>query len=373
MDISNSLKRKSNVLEPTLHKRPKVFTKVVPPGTSARDSSPSEAPITPPVSPVVHTRDTAYYFADGDIIVESGTTLFRVHVDRLVKLKGIFEDLLSLPQSANLEDAGYIDGLPVCPLFNTVPSDVRFLMAYAYGEVALKTEVPGEPDKLHWNATVALLHLSHMFDLVAVRNTAINAMKSLFPCTLMLPTIYPTIIGVRRRDRGLFLRTIPLQAINLFRQYNLQALMPMAYYRAAQLSIADIVGGVLCSDCSRVTISAHDIVRVLEGREQLKHDCPNTPDSLGDTCLDFLLKMVVDFNRTSFMDSRTDALETLPQHSEAIFARNLCGSCFHELYQHLIFGQDKNWVMLPTYFGFKSWEEVLDAQRLEDERYDWCL
>lgn len=172
-----------------------------------------------------------------------------------------------------------------------MPSNVRLLIGYAYGTIFLKTEVPDGVDKFHWHATVALLHCSHRLDLVAVHNNAIDALKMLFPCgpDFTYPDV-PGIVGVKSDDRTLFLRIIPLEAIDLFRQYKLHA---------AQLAITDIARGVVCNDGCKVTIStaAGDVIVVLEGREQLKLSrrivllrCSNdlTPG------LDYLLKILFD-------------------------------------------------------------------------------
>ncbi|GLB37308.1 hypothetical protein LshimejAT787_0403590 [Lyophyllum shimeji] len=107
------------------------------------------------------------------------------------------------------EDAEHIDGLPVCPQFDTMPSDVRFLMGYAYGKIALRTKTSEGVPGLHWPATVALLHLSHRLDLVTLRKGAINALKLLFPRGRDYDPIYPAIAGVKHADRQLFPRLFP--------------------------------------------------------------------------------------------------------------------------------------------------------------------
>lgn len=400
MNIFNALKRKSDAFTLTTRatplKRRKIGSEYVSVATSTRDMLSEKPPnFLQENSPTECTKpDRLYYFADGNIIIQSGPTLFRVHTDNLIKLGGVFEELLSLPQPDS-DDAGYVDGVPLCPLFGTAPRDVRYLMAYAYGKITPKITCEAQGYKLHWNSAVALLHLSHMLDLVAVRREVIDALKLVFPCGPEFTQLPPGIAGIKRKDRSLFLRTYPLQAINLFHRYNLHALMPMAYYRAAQLATSDIIDGVVSSDGNKVKIRADDVVRVLEGREQLRvsrrkvvyrwlnnfspeseaqlpsDECLGKPSRISnETCFEYLLRMVLDFNRTGFMDSRHDALDTLPAHSDIIFQKHLCGTCYDTVTGELALGLVDNWMKLPTHFRLKEWAEIVEAQGLEDQRYE---
>ncbi|KAF5385862.1 hypothetical protein D9615_002356 [Tricholomella constricta] len=402
MKFVNALKRTSDDLGPvqsTPPKRRKIFTQFVSVGISPSDVLVAQTSATAPEDgTIAYRRDPIYYFDDGDIIVQAETTLFRVHAGNLVKLGGIFEELLSLPQPTGTDDAGYIDGVPVCPLFGTAPRDVRYLMAYAYGKISPKITTAQIFDSLHWNSAVSLLHLSHMFDLVDVRREVIDAFEVVFPCKLGLTIAFPALAGIKKQDRGLFARVYPLQAINLFQRYSLHAFMPMAYYRAAQLDITDIVSGVICSDGSRTTIRATDVIKVLQGRELLRRsrrnvllcyfndlvknndsnepeppslECLDIPSrSTGLTCAQYVVKLALDFNSSGYLDTKTDALSILPPKAHDIFKSNFCSFCFKGAVNQMASGLGRNWDKLPSYFGLKDWEKVLEAQKLEDKRYE---
>ncbi|KAG5646826.1 hypothetical protein DXG03_002203 [Asterophora parasitica] len=397
-------KRTSDVLELaqfTIVKRRKITDPCRSVNISPRiPAAPPTAPPAPPPEktdsdkPPVYKRDRIYYFDHGDMIVQSEKTVFRVHREKLLKLGGIFGELLSLPPPVDQEDESYIDGVPVCPLFGTKPHDVRYLMAYAYDK--LRPTIKNEKfASLHWGSAVSLLHLSHMFDLVSVRTLVIDAFKLVFPSRFSSILAFPALAGIKPDDRELFLRTYPLQAINLFRRYNLTSLLPMAYYRAAQLDIADIVAGVVCADGTRVTIPSSDVITIMEGRELLRRsrrtvslrylndylddnepeppspDCLNTSSRFtGDTCAQFLVKVVSDFNSSGYMDSKTDVLNMLPTNAHDIFELNLCGDCFDKVSTEISGGLVRNWKKLPSYFGWKDWKEITEAQKSEDKRYE---
>lgn len=255
----------------------------------------------------------------------------------------------------------------------------------------LRKAVANGPDQLHWPATMALLDVSHKLDLPDVRRCAFEALELLFPCGPNFKSSKPAIQGIKtKKDRRLFLRLFPLQAINLFRFHNISALMPMAYYHAAQLPIEDIVNGVIRGDGVRETICAFDITKVLEGRERLKisrrstvfgwlntltpdgkvrrpsRDCENSPLGSGDTCFYYLLRVLLDFNRTGFLDERTDGLESLSEAAHVVFESHLCEFCWGAVQDKLRRGLQKNWGELPKYFGFTGWEDVMESQGIQD-------
>lgn len=204
---------------------------------------------------------------------------------------------------------------------------------------------------------------------------------------------FPALAGVRKADRKLFARIYPLQAINLFREYGLHELMPMAYYRAAQLAIADIIKGVVCGDSTVVTLPQADIVKVLEGREKLRRsrrtillawlanhaedgqhkspsdECLGVPsDNTGETCAEYVYQLLLAFNKSGYMDTNTDVLSPLLLQSDE-FRPDLCLKCFDVVASEIMMGVDDNWEQLPCYFGFKDWPKVMRAQEIENERW----
>lgn len=242
---------------------------------------------------------------------------------------------------------------------------------------------------------MAVLSASHKLDLPTQRRLAIAALQLLFPCDIdSYRPVRPTIRGVKAKERETFLRTFPLQAINAFRDFDLPAFGPVAYYLAAQLSIEDIVNGVPRGDDTTETICAYDITRVLEGREKLRASrrstvfswldnitpdgkpkrpcdaCDNVPSWGGDTCFYYLLRTSIDFNRNGFLDTKTEALEGLPEKACGVLKEHLCEHCWEEVKKWMQKGLDDNWCKLPTYFGLEGWDQLIAAQAMSDAAWE---
>ena len=66
------------------------------------------------------------WFEDGNIILETGDTRFRVYRGVLVKNSSVFRDILSIPQSSNEE---LLDGLPVVRVHDSSEDMTSFLGA----------------------------------------------------------------------------------------------------------------------------------------------------------------------------------------------------------------------------------------------------
>jgi hypothetical protein len=240
--------------------------------------------------------------------------------------------------------------------------------------------------------------LGHKFNIPVLRSSAIEALKLLFPCSIQGHRFQPVLGGVKTQvEKKLLLRLFPIQAVNLFRECYIPALMPMAYYHAAQLSIEDIVNGVTRSDGVTERLNAFDMMRVLQGRDHLKtsrrtttfrwlndfvvdgkskpptYRCPDAPVQGGDTCFFFLLRLYIDFNRSGLMDSRTDGIKPLSKNSRRLVQSHLCFSCWNECSKKMTQGLQDNWSKLPSYFGWNTWDDVIIAQEREDEAWaDHC-
>ncbi|KAG6920070.1 hypothetical protein DXG01_010138 [Tephrocybe rancida] len=343
---------------------------------SAKDPSPS----TPSTNDLVH--DLKYYFDDGDIDVLAGTVLFRVHINKLKTLGGIFSTIFDMPRPPT--DAGEV---PQLPLPDTDSSDVRYLMAYVYGDVLLRQMTDDKLcGKVPWNATKALLKLSDKYDFVSLRHEVIETLKFLLPCGPTYTPASSVITGIPKSEQTLLMRVLPFEAINLCRRYELSALLPMAFYHAAQLPIADLLVGVP-SNGTIACLPMDDIITILVGRDRLKlanrnvrlryfnefevddwSDKCRGRNNQWDLCTNYLARTQQEFNRDGFMDSRTDVLDLMTRASRKI-SSHLCLNCADDLKQSLEDGVAAIWERLPGYFDLGRWETVVEAQRVVDERY----
>lgn len=76
-------------------------------------------------------RAEGLWFADGGLIIQAETTLFRVYREFLAVHSGVFRDMLSIPIPADTET---MDGCPLVRLQDSAEDMAYFLKALLYPE-----------------------------------------------------------------------------------------------------------------------------------------------------------------------------------------------------------------------------------------------
>ncbi|TFK44497.1 hypothetical protein BDQ12DRAFT_708429 [Crucibulum laeve] len=347
---------------------------------------------TPEPEPEYH-QDPDYFFEDGDIILKTENTVFCVHQRKLAELGGMFEQMFAMPQPAN---AARLMGLPYCDLVGLVsPRDVHILLSYAYDHLTLTKENKNGTDvfrSLHWEGATALLSVSHKYNLANLRLLCLEALELLFPKSADACSSRPIITGITSKtERALFRRRFPFQAIKLFYECDVPALLPSAYYHAAQLSIEDIVNGIPLLDGSKEVVPQNEVVKIMKGRESLKTarrtilyrwlsdkvghgqgsrgcaKCPRLAIKGADTCYMFLMRMFFDFHRAGFFDSKSNALEVLSDDAMQSLSDYLCEPCWTNVQLKIKEGLWGVWEQLPLYFGWTGWSEIdIEQKRIDD-------
>lgn len=354
---------------------------------------------TPPKQdPADYQPDCQFYPSDADLIILSGKIMFGVHAEKMRKAGGIFEDLLSSPEiNAQAEDMLFDLPCIEVPLITT--RQLRFLIACLYDKIHLHKLLPDGRSWVYWEAAVALLQVSKIYDLEHVRVDAIAALEYILP-TSGKPSHHKAIIaGLRPKDNNRFLRFFALQAINLCHECEIPAMLPMAYYHAAQCSIEDIVYGVEDNHGKLVTLERKDVITVLNGRDKLQGarrrflDCIDDrlgdfqPDREGeypepiclreitnhwgasDGCLQLLTDITRQFRRTTFLEGH-NILDGLSYAGYQTLERNLCPACRDTVLPKIRTAILQNWDLLPSYFGLGTWEDIRKQQKLWGEAYD---
>lgn len=225
-----------------------------------------------------------------------------------------------------------------------------------------------------------------------LREKAVENLKMLFPTSLTKHGTPKNIqISLEKKERHR--RMYAIEAINAAREFDVPSILPLAYYAAAQLSFSDIVKGVPREDGTRVQLQIADVLRVIQGREDLilsrRHTvfrflskftdtgkpvppsahCPNVPMHTGETCFYALMRMNLDFNSSGYMESTASALDVMSEESREMIEMFLCESCWKMFRDAMYIGRGKNWKALPRYFGLGRWEAVVEAQEMADRHW----
>jgi len=252
---------------------------------------------------------------------------------------------------------------------------------------------------VYWEANAALLQASKAYDFEAIRQDAIAALQYLLPTTGKPERHKAIIAGLRTKETERFLRFFPLQAINLCHECEIPAMLPMAFYHAAQCPIEDILNGVEDNHGQLVKLDPVDVLTLLKGREKLQasrrrlFDCidnrfadfqPNRegvyPEPIclresthywgkSDACMQLLADITRRFRKSTFLEGY-NILDGLSYVGFTSLKRNLCPACRDIILPKICEGILKDWDLLPSYFGLGSWEDVKKQEKMWKEAYD---
>ncbi|VDB87111.1 unnamed protein product [Peniophora sp. CBMAI 1063] len=120
------------------------------------------------------TRDSALWYSDGNVVVGSGSTLFRVHKSVLSKHSEVFDGMFSGPPHTGEE----VDGCPFVRLFGDHPSEVRCMLKDMYG---LRDRTSR---KVTLEVLCVLVRLGEKYDIPAMRAEGDNILRELYDVSL---------------------------------------------------------------------------------------------------------------------------------------------------------------------------------------------
>lgn len=78
-------------------------------------------------------RSKDFWFSDGNIVLQTEDTQFRVHGGVLIRHSQVFKDVLDIPQPGQPSEP-QVDGCPVMPLFDDT-EDVQAILSILYNNI----------------------------------------------------------------------------------------------------------------------------------------------------------------------------------------------------------------------------------------------
>ncbi|KAF7791127.1 hypothetical protein EIP86_002138 [Pleurotus ostreatoroseus] len=194
------------------------------------------------------------WYADGTVVLQAGTTLFRVYTGILSQYSAIFRDLFAVPQPAVQEQ---YQGCPLVHLPDTA-SEVYHLLKVVHDmsfDVSRIRDVTVLGD---------ILRISTKYEVREVRTRAINAFRQSYPTvaaeyamTKNNPHFEPRSCPARR-----------IYVVNLLRETNTSTLLPAALLFCCHNDLDEILHGMAFNG-THVELSAQDKEIVLMGRHRL--------------------------------------------------------------------------------------------------------
>ncbi|TFK51928.1 hypothetical protein OE88DRAFT_1605039, partial [Heliocybe sulcata] len=205
------------------------------------------------------------WFPDGSIVLEAAGNVFRVHKSLLLMHSEVFKAMLDFPPGSAQES---FEGAPLVHLDEDVDSDdIRCLLNAIYKRQYFIKGAYTPFDRL-----AALLRMSKRYRIKHLKDEIAAHLSLIYPTTLS---------DFRRRDKTLLgdSTTHMFEALAMANEVPLDAILPAAYYCAAELPIEDIVYGItvgMGDETSEFELkSEHDKGIILVGREDLiqyKHE-----------------------------------------------------------------------------------------------------
>ncbi|KAJ6553258.1 hypothetical protein B0H19DRAFT_949484 [Mycena capillaripes] len=295
---------------------------------------------------VALTRAEGLWFQDCGLVIQAETTIFRVSREFLAMQSPIFRDMLSLPPP---EDADMMDGCPFVFLPDKAEDVAVFLKALLHFDFFEPSPAPTTLSILS-----SILRMSHKYEVRALWRRAIVHLSSLHPTTLH------EYENLRLSWFDLLTDADYLEIILLAREFHLDWILPMAFYRACEFT----------SDATTLEspLELDDKVRFMSGSRYLE------TESMCDL-LCFLwsplkidgcdsphkcLSSRINVRRTVECGRERLALDLWKQeHWATLDVCNVCLSSMKIVQQEAM---QSLWDTLPEVYGLPGWSELGDVK-----------
>lgn len=289
----------------------------------------------------------SFWFDDGDVILVSGTTAFRVHASVLSRQSNILRDLLTRNR-----DTEMMGGCAVVRLSDSV-GDLTNLMSTFYES----KHFLAVNDDVSRNLVLSLGRVGHKYNIEYLRAYAIDKLKAYFPST------FDEFIENDFEDDPETL----IGSVNLARSMGVVSVLPAALYQCTVLRVKELLDGVRRDDGTVDRLSSEDLSRCLNGRRQLRHannigtawlfnlktgkEC-----SSKDICLRILRRLPEQWHTLGWFT--TSAVLSVAEGTFLTLLNDLCAYCKAQVEENERDGRRKIWVSLPQYMGVKveGWE-----------------
>ncbi|PCH43108.1 hypothetical protein WOLCODRAFT_103090 [Wolfiporia cocos MD-104 SS10] len=179
------------------------------------------------------TRDTSFWFPDGNIVLVAQEDAFRVHQSVLSRGSTFFREMFGVPQPLDSEK---LDGSYVIRLADR-SDDVRCLLRVLYdgGSMLL-----GPDTEVEFSTIAAVVRLGHKYELDDLKFAALGRLERCFPTEY----VNWDFTSNRAKSCGVVIKPADaIVAVNLARLTNTLSILPVALYQCCWLSTEDLLQG----------------------------------------------------------------------------------------------------------------------------------
>ncbi|KAK0205206.1 hypothetical protein DFS33DRAFT_1326575 [Desarmillaria ectypa] len=297
---------------------------------------------------VLPERSSEVWFADGNIIIQTESTQFRVYRGILAANSPVLSDMLSLSQPDENDMVGD------CPVvhFHDFPKDmVHFLKALHFPRYFQPLET-----------TTSYFLPRRKYEVEHLFEPAFKHLSTLFPSTLS-GWISRTYEGIENFNG------LPLAVYQLAKETQCLTLLPASMYTMIiTMKVGRVLNGVTLPDGSRVEISQTDKILWCQMRSHfltlqrtkilrfLFEDIPGCQSQC--LCNNHKYGIIRDLSKvTRAFDFPGSGLFDLPLVWERVKA-GLCMSCGDAAFKQWTTAREKMWENLPVMLKLSSWQDL---------------
>ncbi|KAF8640996.1 hypothetical protein AX17_000641 [Amanita inopinata Kibby_2008] len=297
------------------------------------------------------------WFNDGSLVLQAGSSLYRISRSILAARSAVFNDMFHLPLSSPERPGfGVKENVPLILLPDSATDVTHFLRAIFDSGYFEPT-----PRKSSFEAVRGVLRLSHKYDVPYLQTRALEHLTSAYPATLALwdSRVKETTFDTKWDLCEAF------TVVQLAVEVDASWLLPAAVYRCCTYPINEILDLDMPSNRTNPTFSAalrlclttwpkiRDAYHILYGHLRTIM-CTNWP-----RCLVFLNNNTMTYSSLAgAAEVRNDPLERLENGYWSRLERGLCEGCYKESRQFYDDWRSDLWLRLPGMLGLEGYEEI---------------
>ncbi|KDR85999.1 hypothetical protein GALMADRAFT_109535 [Galerina marginata CBS 339.88] len=301
-------------------------------------------------------RSTAYWFEDGNVILQVENIQFRVHRTVIARHSQVFRDMFGLPQP---ETETLVEGCPLVHVSDAVEDWENIFRILYDNDASYKST-----DKFAFSLLSAMLRLGKKYQFETLQAQALERIRLELPSSLedwdkkfSSGASHPVISSDREVD-----------LVNVLLELGITSLLPVAFFLCIlSLHPIDILRGLTRDDGKTSRFSTETIASLMLARDDIseaivdhEYQWAKAPSAVPTARCS---------NKYVCESLRSKVFQTLcpgPNPARALrnprkFIGGYCEICGDEVRRVHLAGRQHIWDNLPSYFELPDWKDLKDV------------
>ncbi|KAJ6529743.1 hypothetical protein B0H19DRAFT_1193164 [Mycena capillaripes] len=308
------------------------------------------------------TRMQDLWFSDGSLVVQAENTIFRVSGAVLAARSSVFEGMLSFPQPGSpITDAEEIGGIPRVELYDMATEVEPFLRAIFDSSFFMPP-----PSAPQLSDTLAILRLSHKYDIQYLHHRAIDHLSRIYPIEMstFLEHLNKFPAGFETLKSS---ADAHLQVLRVLHEVNALWLLPAAYARASKCLPSRLFAATswpALPDLIKTRLhlahahQARHIVAIVHSVGGEPDDSCTAPETCPADILGIVTALLQQVGQVDMEFNFFDVTDIfLPSVWEDLGAP-MCTACMTHKEDQMKVSMQRVWDALPMNLGLPPWDEL---------------